>query len=69
MVKLPFFFNIIPEDIHAFVQPQQEFKNSPALEISLLHSKPFINNHFHFHFIVKCATSKVLLQQPEQYSE
>ena len=69
MVKVPFFFNIILEHIHAFVQPWQEFKNSTALEICLLHSKPFINNHFHFHFIVECATSEVLLQQPEQHSE
>jgi hypothetical protein len=67
MVKVPFFFNIIPEDIHVFVQPQQEFKNSPALEICLWHSKPFINNHFHYHFIVEYATSKP--QQPEQHSE
>jgi hypothetical protein len=68
MVKVPFFFNIIPEHIPAFVPPWQEFKNSTAVEICLLHSQPFTNSHFHFYIIVECAVSKVLLQLPEQYS-
>jgi hypothetical protein len=67
--SIPFFFNIFPEHNHALVQPQQEFKNFTVIKICLLHSKPFINNHFHFHIIVECATSVVLLQQPKKYSE
>jgi hypothetical protein len=40
-----------------------KFNNFVAVEIRLLHSQPFTNNHFHFLITVETATSQVLLQQ------
>jgi len=39
----------------------RKFKNSIAAEITLLHTKPFMVNHFHFHIVVELAASQALL--------
>jgi hypothetical protein len=59
------FFNTIPENTEAFFPSWQEFKNSVAVEIGLLHSQPFTNSHLHS-ITVESATSRVLLQMPKQ---
>jgi hypothetical protein len=41
-LKVPLFFNAIPQHIDASVQSRQEFKHSVTEEITLLHSQSFM---------------------------
>jgi hypothetical protein len=59
-------FSIIPEHTDAFVLSLHEFQNSVAVQIGLLLSQLFTNNHFHLFFIMEPATSQMLLQRPKQ---
>ena len=48
--------------IDAFVSPWNEYKNSVAVEIWLLHLQSLRNSNFHFLKFMQLATSKVLIK-------
>jgi hypothetical protein len=54
-------FNINLEHIAVIFPSLHMFKNY-VIPISLLNSKPFMNNHFHFLIIVELVTPDILLQ-------
>jgi hypothetical protein len=64
--EVSLFFNIIPENLYAFVPPWHEFKHSITLETRLLHSQQFTNNNAHFPITVELAASLLLPQKPKQ---
>ena len=43
-----------------------KFKNSVTVKIELMHSKPPMNNHYHYPIIVELVTSHVSHQKPKQ---
>jgi hypothetical protein len=61
-IFITFQCNLQPVD--ALVPSWQEFKNSVAVDIGLLYSQPFMNNHLIFLLITKSVTSLLLLQWP-----
>ena len=58
--SITFHCNLQPAD--ALVPSWHELKNSVTVEIGLLYSQPFMNNHFFFHPTIKSVTSLPLLQ-------
>jgi hypothetical protein len=60
------FFSILPEHIDAFVPYWHEFKNSVAVEISLLHSQPFTNIHLHFSSLWSRRPPKCCFRSPDK---
>lgn len=50
-------FTIIPEHTETSVPSRKKFENSVTVAVGSLHSQQLTNSHFHFHTILKSATS------------
>jgi len=59
-----FFFQCNFQPVDALVPSWHKFKNSVTVDIRLLYSQPFMNNHFIFLLIINSVTSLLLLQWP-----
>lgn len=66
--EISLFFNAIPKRTEACIPSRYEFKNSVALQLTLLNFQPFTNHHFPFLVIVESATFLSVASGPQNQS-